>query len=82
MLTFTLDYDKKTVSMLKEPELVERFNLILLTNKTHRYISYFLQKSGMNNKLRDSAILLEDREEGRVNESFKDHRKTLKHRES
>jgi hypothetical protein len=49
-----------------------------MTNKTHRYITYFLEKSGMKSEARDSVILLDDREEGRVQESIKNHRKTLK----
>ena len=51
-----------------------------MTNKTRRYIQYFLEKSGMKNSTRDSIIVLDEREEGQMNSVIKDHRKSLRKR--
>lgn len=50
----------------------------MMTNKTRRYIQYFLEKSGMKSQLRDSVIVLDEQEEWQVNQIIKDHRKNLR----
>lgn len=77
-ITFTESFDRKMVAMLKDERVVNRFNVVMLTTKTRRYIEYFLEKSGMKSANGDGVIVLDEREEGQINQIIKDYRNNLR----
>lgn len=59
VIKFLENYDQKIVRVLREEDIFERFNMVIMTNKTRRYIQYFLERSSMKSQ-KDSVILLDD----------------------
>jgi hypothetical protein len=77
-ITFTESYDAKMVKMLKDERIVNKFNVVMLTTKSRWYIEYFLEKSGMKSPNNKEAIVLDEKEEGQVNQIIRDYRNTLR----
>jgi hypothetical protein len=62
VFSFTEELNPNSLRLIKSEAVLKKYNVVILTSKTWKYINYFMEKAKMKSNS-DVVIALEEKEE-------------------
>jgi hypothetical protein len=78
--SFSEELNENSLALVRSESVLKKYNVVILTSKTWKYINYFMEKARMKGAA-DAVIALEEKEEKEMYHMLRNHRAALKEAE-